>query len=74
MLLISKVGKFGIDLIPSKHRPSIADTDTDTFYLQKQLMYLRSAGLNTAELGRRRSKVSMQNVRGAVFSTDVSTL
>ena len=25
---------FGIDLIPSKYRASIVDTDTDTFYLK----------------------------------------
>ena len=30
--------KFGIDPMPNKYRASIANTNTDTFYLEKQLI------------------------------------
>jgi len=38
---VGDTAKFGIDPIPSKYRASIADTDIDTFYLEKQLIYFR---------------------------------
>ena len=38
---VGDTAKCGIDPIPSKYRASIADTDsnTDTFYFEKQLIY-----------------------------------
>jgi len=39
LLGVGDTAKCGIDPIPSKYRASIADTDT--FYLEKQLIYFR---------------------------------
>ena len=39
---------FGIDPIPSKYRASIANTNTDTFYLEKKIIYFRVGESNAS--------------------------
>ena len=45
---VCDTAKCGIDLIPSKYRASFANTNTDTFYLEKQFIYFRVGESNAS--------------------------